>query len=102
MYRTTDSIRPELSSILSRLHVLVLGPGLGREDYMQNFARLAFIIAREQVRICLSNLKPCQKKLYLLLLGYVRRARCGRSLDDRTRLVPRSRLPASHSHAERG
>jgi ATP-dependent NAD(P)H-hydrate dehydratase len=38
----------ELSALLSRLHVLVIGPGLGREDYMQDFARLALDIAKEQ------------------------------------------------------
>lgn len=30
------------------MHVLVVGPGLGREDYMQKFARLAVSVAREQ------------------------------------------------------
>lgn len=34
--------------MFQRLHVLVVGPGLGREDYMQNFARLAVSIAKEQ------------------------------------------------------
>ncbi|KII87316.1 hypothetical protein PLICRDRAFT_251470 [Plicaturopsis crispa FD-325 SS-3] len=43
---TSDEVRPELSSILSRLHVLVIGPGLGREPYMQAHARLALSIAR--------------------------------------------------------
>lgn len=38
----------ELRSLLSRLHVLVMGPGLGREEYMQSYARLALSIAREQ------------------------------------------------------
>lgn len=38
----------ELSSILDRLHVLVIGPGLGREDYMQQYARLALRLARKQ------------------------------------------------------
>jgi ATP-dependent NAD(P)H-hydrate dehydratase len=41
-------LRPELSALLSRLHVLVIGPGLGREEYMQTFARLALDIAKEQ------------------------------------------------------
>ena len=41
-------MRPELAALLSRLHVLVIGPGLGREEYMQSFARLALDIAREQ------------------------------------------------------
>lgn len=41
-------LRPELAAVLSRLHVLVIGPGLGREEYMQTFARLALDIAKEQ------------------------------------------------------
>lgn len=36
----------ELKSILARLHVLVIGPGLGRESYMQAFAKLAIATAR--------------------------------------------------------
>ncbi|OBZ70399.1 ATP-dependent (S)-NAD(P)H-hydrate dehydratase [Grifola frondosa] len=47
---TPSSIRPTLSSLLSRLHVLVLGPGLGREDYMVRFAKLALNIAKDQAR----------------------------------------------------
>lgn len=34
--------------MLSRLHVLVIGPGLGREDYMLTLARMALDIAKEQ------------------------------------------------------
>ena len=37
-----------LSSLLSRLHVLIVGPGLGREDYMVTFAKLAVNIAKER------------------------------------------------------
>lgn len=36
----------EIDGILSRLHVLVLGPGLGREAYMQHYARTALTLAR--------------------------------------------------------
>ena len=43
-----DSLKGELSSLFQRLHVLIVGPGLGREDYMQNFAKLAVNIAKEQ------------------------------------------------------
>ncbi|KAI5120435.1 hypothetical protein M0805_009897 [Coniferiporia weirii] len=46
--KSPESVRSELSALLQRLHVLVVGPGLGREDYMQTFARLAVSIAREQ------------------------------------------------------
>lgn|SRR5258708_4326411 len=38
----------QLKDILARLHVLVIGPGLGREDYMQDYAQMAISIAREQ------------------------------------------------------
>jgi len=41
-------VQPELKSLLSRLHVLVIGPGLGREPYMQSFAKLAMSLARSQ------------------------------------------------------
>ncbi|KAI0072290.1 Ribokinase-like protein [Panus rudis PR-1116 ss-1] len=46
--QTVDKLKPELSSLFSRLHVLVVGPGLGREDYMQKFAKLAVNLAKEQ------------------------------------------------------
>ncbi|RDX56402.1 Ribokinase-like protein [Lentinus brumalis] len=46
--QTPEAVRPTLSSLLSRLHVLIVGPGLGREEYMQNFAKLAVNIAKEQ------------------------------------------------------
>jgi Carbohydrate kinase len=46
--RTPKSLRHELTALLSRLHVLVVGPGLGREEYMQNFAHLAINIAKDQ------------------------------------------------------
>ncbi|EED77590.1 predicted protein [Postia placenta Mad-698-R] len=46
--QTPEALRPTLSSLLERLHVLIIGPGLGREDYMQAFAKLALNIAKEQ------------------------------------------------------
>ncbi|KAI0048114.1 Ribokinase-like protein [Auriscalpium vulgare] len=42
------SLRKELSGLLARLHTLIIGPGLGREQYMLDFARLALEIAKEQ------------------------------------------------------
>lgn len=39
-------VKPLLESLLSRLHVLIVGPGLGREAYMQNYAKLAVNIAK--------------------------------------------------------
>ena len=41
-----DKVENELDAILARLHVLVLGPGLGRETYMQHYARTALTLAR--------------------------------------------------------
>ncbi|KAI0730797.1 Ribokinase-like protein [Earliella scabrosa] len=46
--QSPESVKSTLSSLLSRLHVLIVGPGLGREDYMINFAKLAVNIAKEQ------------------------------------------------------
>jgi ATP-dependent NAD(P)H-hydrate dehydratase len=43
-----DKVKPALQSILSRLHVLVIGPGLGREPYMQTFAKIALSLARQK------------------------------------------------------
>ncbi|KAL5492673.1 hypothetical protein ACEPAI_4120 [Sanghuangporus weigelae] len=43
-----DSVKSELDALLKRLHVLIVGPGLGREDYMQDYARMAVGLAREQ------------------------------------------------------
>jgi len=48
MTRSSDTVKPELRSILSRLHVLIVGPGLGRESYMQSYAKMAVAIARER------------------------------------------------------
>nr|GAT47267.1 YjeF-domain-containing protein [Mycena chlorophos] len=44
----TEHVSSELKSILSRLHVLVMGPGLGREPYMQSFAKIALSLAKQQ------------------------------------------------------
>ncbi|TFK64095.1 Ribokinase-like protein [Pluteus cervinus] len=41
-----DQVQSQLQSLFSRLHVLVIGPGLGREPYMQAFAKLALGVAR--------------------------------------------------------
>jgi ATP-dependent NAD(P)H-hydrate dehydratase len=37
-----------LEALMPRLHVLIVGPGLGRETHMQAFARLAIQQARER------------------------------------------------------
>ncbi|KAF4610934.1 hypothetical protein D9613_007005 [Agrocybe pediades] len=44
----SQTVKDELSSLLSRLHVLIVGPGLGREDYMQSYAKMAVSIAKER------------------------------------------------------
>jgi len=46
--QTPDGIQGALSGLLSRLHVLVVGPGLGREDYMQKFATRAIELAKDK------------------------------------------------------
>ncbi|KAJ8094699.1 hypothetical protein PM082_010705 [Marasmius tenuissimus] len=43
-----SSPEDELKSLLNRLHVLIIGPGLGRESYMQRFASVALSIAKDQ------------------------------------------------------
>lgn len=48
LYRAPHKVKPELQSILSRLHVLIVGPGLGRETYMQSYAKMAVLIAKER------------------------------------------------------
>lgn len=44
---SADNVKPQLQSILARLHVLVIGPGLGREPYMQTYAKIALSLARQ-------------------------------------------------------
>ena len=46
--RPSQIVIPELQSILSRLHVLIVGPGLGREAYMQSYAKIAVSMAKER------------------------------------------------------
>ena len=41
-----DKVKQALDALLARLHVLVIGPGLGREPYMQNYAKVALDLAR--------------------------------------------------------
>ena len=48
IYRPSHKVKPELQSILSRLHVLIVGPGLGREAYMQSYAKIAVSMAKER------------------------------------------------------
>ncbi|GMK55268.1 hypothetical protein CspeluHIS016_0203240 [Cutaneotrichosporon spelunceum] len=43
-----DVAHEELVSLMERLHVLVIGPGLGRSAFMQSCARLAIQLARER------------------------------------------------------
>nr|ODO01223.1 ATP-dependent (S)-NAD(P)H-hydrate dehydratase [Cryptococcus depauperatus CBS 7855] len=45
--RSKDDIREALKGIMSRLHVLIIGPGLGRDDHMQSCARIAFELAKD-------------------------------------------------------
>lgn len=41
-------MRKELESLFQRLHVLIIGPGLGREEYMQKHACVALDVAKQQ------------------------------------------------------
>lgn len=40
--------REQLVSLLDRLHVLIIGPGLGRDEFMQSCAREALLLAKER------------------------------------------------------
>ncbi|KAG6815882.1 hypothetical protein H0H87_010454 [Tephrocybe sp. NHM501043] len=46
MFRKPEDIKSSLESLLTRLHVIIIGPGLGREPYMESFAKLALSLAR--------------------------------------------------------
>lgn len=39
--------RDDLAGIISRLHALVIGPGLGRDDFMQKWGKEALSVAKE-------------------------------------------------------
>ncbi|EJD36883.1 YjeF domain-containing protein [Auricularia subglabra TFB-10046 SS5] len=43
-----DVVHKELDALLARLHVLVIGPGLGRSDSMQRYAHDALRLARDR------------------------------------------------------
>lgn len=45
---TQESTTELFKSLLPRLHTLVIGPGLGRSEYMQDAARIAIRLARER------------------------------------------------------
>ncbi|CAD6568455.1 MAG: hypothetical protein CYPHOPRED_002567 [Cyphobasidiales sp. Tagirdzhanova-0007] len=43
----SDKMRELLDGIIQRLHIIVVGPGLGREHYMQSAAKTAIALARQ-------------------------------------------------------
>jgi ATP-dependent NAD(P)H-hydrate dehydratase len=43
-----EAARKELEGLMERLHVLVIGPGLGRSDFMQGCARTALQLAKQK------------------------------------------------------
>ncbi|MCO5591544.1 hypothetical protein L7F22_045530 [Adiantum nelumboides] len=45
--RDYKEIREELEGLSGRLHSLVIGPGLGRDDHMQKCGRLSLQVAKE-------------------------------------------------------
>ena len=48
LHSRTDEVASALESLLNRLHVVVIGPGLGRAPHMQSYARLTLSLARER------------------------------------------------------
>ncbi|EPQ30024.1 uncharacterized protein PFL1_02697 [Pseudozyma flocculosa PF-1] len=46
--RTMDDVRDELAELMQRLHAVVVGPGMGRDDFMQGCAEMVVKLAREQ------------------------------------------------------
>lgn len=46
--KSKADIKTDLEGIFARLHSLVLGPGLGRDEHMQSCARIALALAREK------------------------------------------------------
>lgn len=42
-----DAAKEAMKSVMERLHVIIIGPGLGRDDFMQDCAREALKIAKE-------------------------------------------------------
>ncbi|KAE8215611.1 hypothetical protein CF327_g1109 [Tilletia walkeri] len=45
--KSLDSIRSEMKDIFARLHSVVVGPGLGRDQHMQDCGQIAIELARE-------------------------------------------------------
>lgn len=45
--KSREDIRSALKGVMSRLHVLIIGPGLGRDDHMQSCAKIAFELAKD-------------------------------------------------------
>ncbi|KAG8849795.1 hypothetical protein FRB96_000618 [Tulasnella sp. 330] len=45
---TAASIHSDMEGLISRLHVIVVGPGLGREELTQSIGRVALEVARAQ------------------------------------------------------
>lgn len=45
--QTAEEVKEVLTGILTRMHAIVVGPGLGRDEYMFNAARAAIGIAKE-------------------------------------------------------
>lgn len=53
-FRDQHAIESELESLIDRLHTVVIGPGLGRKEHMQEFARVAIS-------------KACERRKYIVL-----------------------------------
>ena len=48
LHSPIEEIHQSVDDVVSRLHVLVVGPGLGRDDHMQACAREAISIAKKR------------------------------------------------------
>lgn len=46
-HKSLEEIRSELDAAFQRVHSVIIGPGLGRDDSMQSFARVAIDVARQ-------------------------------------------------------
>lgn len=45
--KSRQEIKDELKGLMERLHVLIIGPGLGRTEHTQTCARIAFELAKD-------------------------------------------------------
>lgn len=49
--RNEDQLRDSLGAVLGRLHAIVVGPGLGRDEHMQTAGRIAIEVRHPRSRL---------------------------------------------------